>query len=1159
MSTLCTACGFNNPPGMRFCGNCGARLSEVAPTHQDPISSPGDLGVMMGADLIERFRVAGLQAAGQRRNVTVLFVDLTDYTRLAEEIDSEDLYDIIQQFINLLVAAVYKFDGMVDKIVGDGLMALFGAPIGHENNAELALRSALEMQQGLAVFNQKVQGRLGHALQMHIGLHSGTVIVGGVGSNMLMDYTAIGDTVNLAHRLEETAGPGTMMVSESVFRQTRMLFDYEMVPALSLKGIQRKVTGYKLIGPKDRPGRVRGVEGLTSPMVGRDTELTQLKQAVMATISNQSGGFAMIFGEAGIGKSRLLAELRAQVRDEKVAIYEGQSLTYRRSVAYWIFLDLMRNYLGVSANAPEAQVRARLAELVEANIGDSAGDTIPYLEHLLSLKPSSPTAAVRINQLDADQLRQQIFIAVRDLFVAESQQRPVLLILDDLHWADDASLDLLNFLLTSIHSAPIYICGISRPVEGGLLTQVVAQAEKRLSTQYLLIQLKSLPQEKSEQLLYQLLTIPDLPLELREQIVQRAAGVPFYLEEILRMLIDDGIIYRDGIHWRLYPEADISSLGVPDNLRALILARFDRLDQQQRRILQVSAVIGREFSIAVVEAVLTSMSGAWIDDQLSQLVERGFIVPQLDSHQSDYAFRHVLTSDAIYSTLLRKDRADLHGRVGEATEALYADRLSEYIYLLARHYSWSPRLDRALHYLILAGQKSARDYINEQAREYFEQCIQLLSSVAHDDSQAFAVYKGLGDVLVFIGEYDHAREYYHLAEKFIDKDDLQQASVYVDLLRKLGTTFERQSDYDQVLEYLTQAQTYLTNCNADLSNEWARVWNDIGWIHFRRGNFEKASELFQRALELVVDTDSYSVIASIYNRLGGVAYMQGNWDEAAKYLRNSIAIREAIGDDAGLVSSTNNLGNLEIEMGRYDDALADLKRNFDLVKRLGQSDGISVAYNNLGWLYILRGELDEAYDSLNSALELANQIGFTSLIREVRKNFGELYLAREQWEQAQSVLLEVVPTFEKMGANDQLLTIYRFLGEAAVGKGDLDQAFQWSHKIDEITQQYGENMDGLPTLLRGELLCFKGMLAIQVQEYEQANRNLEQSLEIFRKLHSRLKIGRALHQIGCLAISKGNQQLASDSFSEAETIFREIGASLDACRAEEARLAIREA
>ena len=850
-------------------------------------------------------------------------------------------------------------------------------------------------------------------------------------------------------------------------------------------------------------------------------------------MTEPGGGFAMIFGEAGIGKSRLLSELKSVIDRDTFRIYEGQSLTYRRSVAYWIFFDLMRDFLGVSANAPEAQVRARLAELTEKILGERASEIVPYLEHLLSLKPSSATAAVRINQLDADQLRQQIFIAVRDLFVAESQHHPVLLILDDLHWADDASLDLLRFMLDSVHSASLFICGISRPVDDGSLTQILERTQRRLEDRYTLIQLAKLPEEISEQLLYQLLTIPELPPTLKNQIVQRAAGIPFYLEEILRMLIDDAIIYKDGIHWRLYPEAEISSIGVPDNLQALILARFDRLDQQQRRILQVAAVIGREFSVALLEAVLLGLSGTWIEDQLLQLAERGFIIPRIDSHQADFAFRHVLTSDAIYSTILRRDRGELHGQVGEAIEVLYADRLSEYIYLLARHYSWSPRLDRALQYSILAGQKSARDFINDQAREYYDQALQLLAKVEYGNSQAFDVHLGLGDALAFGGEYENARDHYQEAQKFIAKDDCQFAKSYVELYQSIGRTYARQGDYDQALNYLSQAHQVLDSCPDENPTERAGVWNDMGWIQFRRGNFEEAGETLQKALGLVVDSGAYGVIASIYNRLGGVAYYHGDWDRAAEYLRNSISIRESIGDVAGLASSSNNLGNLEIEMGLFDDALEDLKRNFELVNRLGQVEGIAVAYNNLGWLYILRGEMEEAKNSLDRALDLANQIGFSSLVREAHKNIGELYLAQKQWDKAQSMLIEVVPSFEELGANDQLLNIYRLVGEASIGKGDLAQAMIWAEKVDHIAEEFAVKKADIPALQRGELFRFRGMLAIQKQDWEQADRDLQRSLDVFRKLRSQLNIGRSLFQLGCLAIAQDQNETAMGYFDEA--------------------------
>lgn len=1148
MSSLCNACGFNNPPGMRFCGNCGARLSNGESVAQAPVNTT-NLGVMMGADLIARFREAGLQAAGQRRNVTVLFVDLTDYTRLSETIDSEDLYEIIQQYINILVSSVYKFDGMVDKIVGDGLMALFGAPIGHENNAELAVLSALDMQAGLDLLNQELSHRLDHELQMHIGLHTGTVVVGGLGSNMLMDYTAIGDTVNLAHRLEEVAEPDTILVSESVYRQTRMLFNYVSEPSLLLKGIQRAVTGYRIVGQKSRPGRVRGVEGLSSPMIGRDAELEQLKQAALRMRQTSSGGFAMILGEAGIGKSRLLRELKTQLEKDEIRILEGQSLTYRRSVAYWIFFDLLRNYLGVSAYAPASQVRARLSEMGQQMFGERASEVIPYLEHLLSLKPTSAADADRFSQLDGDQLRQQIFIAVRDLLIAESERQPVLLILDDLHWADDASLDLLRFILDSVPRVPLFICGISRPVEEGLLTQIVRQSQRRLQDSHITIQLSKLPEEMSEQLLYQLITISDLPPVLKEQIVQRAAGVPFYLEEILRALIDDAIIYKDGNQWRLYHEAGIASIGVPDNLQALILARFDRLDQQQRRILQVSSVIGRDFSVAMIETVLSGLSGSWIEDQLSILIERGFIISKSGPHQVDYTFRHVLTSDAIYSTLLRRDRGELHGQVGEAIEGLYADRLNEYIYILARHYSWSPRLDKALYYLILAGQKSARDFINVQAREYFEQALQILPQVEHEPLQAFKVNMGLGDAKVLSGEYHNAREHYRLARNSLDVMMLDDPKNDIVVSRKISKTYERQGDYDQALAYLSLAQQSLDSYSTEFPIERAEVWNDIGWILVRRGDFAEAGDTFRQALELVNETDAYGVIASIYNRLGGVTYYQGEWDQAAEYLRSSISICESIGDVAGLASSSNNLANLEIDMGLYDDALDDMKRNLQLVKSLGQVESIAVAYNNLGWLYTLRGETDGAKENLQNALDLALQIGFSSLVREVRKNIGELYLGLRQWDLTQEILTDILPSFEDLGANDQLLNIYRLLGEAAIGAGNLDQAMIWAQKVDVVAESFAKKQTSLPYMQRGELLRFRGMLSIQKQEWEQADRDLLRSVDVFRKLRSRLNVGRSLYQLGILSLAQEKNEEANRYFDEATQIFLEIGAQLDARRA----------
>ena len=310
-------------------------------------------------------------------------------------------------------------------------------------------------------------------------------------------------------------------------------------------------------------------------------------------------------------------------------------------------------------------------------------------------------------------------------------------------------------------------------------------------------------------------------------------------------------------------------------------------------------------------------------------------------------------------------------------------------------------------------------------------------------------YMGMGDSLAFNGEYQEARRHFRLAKQVIDDiESIKNAEVTSGLYRKIAKTFERQGEYDLALVELKLAQKALDNSVVPNPIEQAEVWNEIGWIHFRRGEFSDAGGLFLQALKTAENENAYRVVASICNRLGGVEYFQGDWELAARYLRKSIEIRERIGDVIGLASSTNNLGNLEIEMGEFDNALEDLNRNLELVQRLGQVEGVAVAHNNLGWLFTLRGELDEAKSSLIKSLELAISIGYTSLVREATKNIGELYLVMEDWVQAREALTEVAPAFEELGANDQLLHVYRLLGETALGCGEIDVARRWSNRLE---------------------------------------------------------------------------------------------------------------
>jgi class 3 adenylate cyclase/tetratricopeptide (TPR) repeat protein len=1140
---------------MRFCGNCGVRLVLETPPEAKPLLTTGvavpSLGVLMGSDLAERLRQAGIEATGQRRNVTVLFTDLSGYTSLSGRIDSEDLYDIVQQFIAQMINNVYKYEGVVDKLTGDGLMALFGAPISHENNAERGVRAALDMQNDLIQLSRQLKAEMGVELHMRVGLHSGSVIVGGIGSDSMMNYTAIGDTVNLAHRIEEAAPPGRILVSESVYRQVRAFFDCQQVAILNPKGIAHPVVAYSVVGLKARPGSTRGIDGLYAPMIGRDQELIQLKNAVESLLSTRKSHFAVITGEAGLGKTRLTSEFKAFLDQQPVLVLEGQSLAYRR-VSYWLIREALYNYLRLPPTTPPLQVRERLSRQVYQLMGTHTSQVLPFLEHLLSLPYSEPSTPERLKQLDAGQLRQRIFLAVRDLLIRESYDRPLVIILDDLHWADEASLDLLQYLMEPLRQSPVFFLAISRTIPPGSLKNVVDWAERNLDDRFYRVHLQSLSLENSKQLLYLLLSIPDLPEKLREQILTRAAGVPFYLEEILRMLIDQGVIRNEHGRWVVVPGVELASLGVPDTLQGLILARFDRLENVQKHILQVASVIGKDFSIPVLGAVLRSSEPGEFHTVIDFLVEREFIMPQPGAPDTEYTFRHVLMSDAIYSTMLRKERSALHGKVGEVIEEMYAGRLEEQIELLANHYRWSPKLDKALHYLILAGQKAVRNHVYEQARGYFDSAHQFLLKAEHLPYQEYQVHTGLGDTLAFVGEYPQARQHFQDALVALYREEKEYSEEQSSLNRRLGKTHERQGEYDQALDYLSRAEQILNCASCNYPMERAETWSDIAWIHFRRANFVEARNLLHRALWLVEDTNAYAVIASIYNRLGGVAYNEGDWDQAVEYLRKSISIREAIGDMVGLASSSNNLGNLEIELGQFDNALETLSHYYDLVRRLGQVEGIAVAHNNLGWLHILRGEPEEARRELAEALELASQIGYSSLLREVLKNQGELHLALQEWEQAIHTLSQVAPDLESLGANDQLLHTYLELGEASLGLGDVPSASHWLQKSEDIVAVFDGNGEQVPAVQRGELCRFRGMLSTRQGDLEAAQRDLEESKHIFEELHSRFYLGRTTYQMGVLAEAKGEQEQAERYFSEAGQLFSNVGAKLEKDRVTEA-------
>ena len=1151
--------------------------------------------MLTGKDVKERLRQAGIDAAGQRRNVTVLFADLTNYTKVTQSLEDEGVFELIKRYLQVLAEDVYHYEGVVDKFTGDGLMALFGAPIAYENTAERAVRAALDMQAGIAMMRAGFLDEYGVDLQMRIGLNSGSVIVGNIGVEQMMDYTAVGDTVNLASRLETAADPGTILVSEAVYRQTKALFAFKEIPDLQLKGYAEPITAYRVLGIKRKPGSVRGIEGLHAPLIGRLKELTKLRKVVDILQERGEGQLVLIVGEAGIGKSRITSELKTDMDPEFVHVFEGRSLTYRKSIPYWIFMDLLRNYLGVSEDTPETVVEEKLRQQVEKSLGKSAAKTLPYLQKLLSPGLLGKGVAAQIEALDAEHLRQQIFLAIRDLFMAEAQQRPTVLVLEDLHWADEASIELIYFLMDSLKEIPLMIYGITRPYQNGPLKRIEERARERLADQFTIIELHNLSQSESTQLLDQLLTIPDFPEPVLNQIIHKSAGIPFYLEEILRMLIERNMIRREGEHWRLVPGVEVTSLKVPDTLNDLILTRFDRLDMVCRRVLQATSVIGREFSLPILRLVLADqVQEDQIHGTLDELIHREFILPPTgsppdkgspplpvaeahpleahpleahpleahpleahpleahpytDAHPSPgqelYAFRHVLVSDAVYGTMLRHDRSHFHLLVAQALEKLYAGRLDGYVEILANHYLRSPELDRALHYLILAGQKAAMNFANEQARQHFVAALGLLPKVVYQPSQAYQIHMGMGDLLTYVGEYHAARTHLQSAKEAIEVED---SDIFInelsDLDRKMGVTFERQGDFDKALTRLSVAMHRLREAKASSPLAHARIVNDMGWIYYRRGEIDFAEMYLNLALGQVEGTEHTNLTASIYNRLGGVYFQKDQLDQAAEYVQKSLALREELGDIVEMARTYNNLGLLEWKRSRWENALKNFRRSMELNNTLGDVEAMIQLQGNISLLLIDRGELAEAEKYLLESLRRADAIGHNFLKAVAYLNLSRYWLARKDWESALSSAQNSLDVSTKIGSQDILLDIWWCMGESHFGAGDLDQALEAAQVAMKMLETRGTKILG-PTQERGLFLRLMGKIERVRGNLETARQSLDESLGQFKSLDNRLELGRTYVELARWCKAAGDPLEAKSYLEMAEEIFKRLGAGLD--------------
>jgi class 3 adenylate cyclase len=677
---------------------CSRVLMTDATDRTDPAGTPGAKAAMRG----------------ERRVITALFCDVVNSTGLAERLDPEDWTDIMNRAFEHLNAPIQRYGGTVAKLMGDAVLAFFGAPVAHEDDPRRAVLAGLEMVDGIKDYSEEVRRQYGFDFNVRVGINTGPVVVGDVGSSAANEYTAMGDAMNIAARMEQTAAPGTVQVSGDTYRLISNMFEFESLGGVELKGKSEPVPAYRVL--RSKVGVMPRTDRVSAPLIGRDEQFARLKKA-LADLGLGRGGIVSIIGEAGLGKSRLLTEL---YQEWERSGNEGRwdvtrGIPYDSSRPYGLFQNFARDMFGIDADDPTDVIHDKLVKGLRSKLGpneDAIALCSVAMERLIAAK-----VLHEAKEFSAEIIRDDIYNNMYPALRESTTTGPLVMIVDDMQWADPASVDLLSHLLKLVDEVPILFIFAFRPERQSPAWQLKQRAEAEFPHRYTEIILQPLDAADTNALVSALLNIADLPDELRQLIMRKTDGNPYFIEEVVRSLVEQGFIIATdgGLHWKA--EAKLEDIAIPDSLQALLMARIDRLDAQTRSTLQTASVIGRSFLYRVLEKI--SDSAIMLDKQLGSLERAELLREAGRMPELEYIFKHDLARDAAYNTILNRKRREVHQRVAEAIESLFPDRLEEHAHRIAQHFSLAGDHENAMKYFAMAGEAAAGVHATAEGASHF--------------------------------------------------------------------------------------------------------------------------------------------------------------------------------------------------------------------------------------------------------------------------------------------------------------------------------------------------------------------------------------------------------------------------------------------------------
>lgn len=1080
---------------------------------------------------------------GSHRLVTVMFLNFYGVDELIEELGPEhckSITEILNIYFVKMGAIISRYGGTISRvdsyIIGQRILALFGALRAHEDDPQRAIRAGLEMNRVLEEVNLQVAELLeaipdlnvefnDAAIKQRIAINSGFVFAANVGSANRREFTVMGDQVNVTARLMSKSRDGEVLIGHATAKSVEANFELEEQKSVKVKGIDEALRPFLVIHPRELARGSRHYAA--TPLIGRQKELAKAQEAAQRSLQ-ANGQILIIYGVSGIGKTRLVEEIIAYGTGLGMELLLGTSLSYGSTLTYHPWAEILGTYFRVRASdAPSIRIKA-LEKGMQA-IGEQ--DWTPVIGTVLGLDIDENELT---RDLDAKLRRQRVLDLMVKLLQYRAQAQPLLLILEDAHWADSASMELINYLLRNIFDQPILMVLPHRPDDG--LPNWKAQPNS------VEIHLQEMSDEPSIAIIQGMIGPIQVPASIQDLILKKAGGNPFFIGELVRSLMDTGVLDQDSSGTWQFNEEEIS-VDLPDTVHGVIISRIDRLDEHDRVILQAASVVGRDFPVQTLMGVL-SQNGKdqWIDSRLNHMHGMG-LIELADMEAGNYRFIHLTTREVVYESLSFGLRRNLHTQIGEFIEDTFTGSLREHTNMLAYHYFLGQSWSKALDYNLQGGHYAQTEFANDIAITSFENALEAAGKLEEDNrtlrDQELA-HEALGEVLTLVGRYDEAMNHYNAARAILETESHweEQPLQLADLARKTADVLERQSEYAIAFEWLHKGLSYVDKFSSSIAT--ARIYLMGAGLHHRQGNNEKATEWCQKSLATTAKIrtrEGQHVTAHTYYLLGAAQYRLSEFEFALESCEQSLRLYDEIDDYLGQARAYNNLAIVYSDLGNWEKSSEAYHKSLTMNKKIGNIQDEGFVANNLGNINLYRGEWDKAETYYLDSKAIWKRIGAPLPEAVTLSNLAQVYIYRENLTAAESTLHESQTIFNKIGSKDFLPEIERRWGEFYLHRGELAEA----KKHTQLSIELAGKLDA--RLEEGMSLRVLGEVDLVMGDYDSAKIALQQSLNLLNELKSEYEAAKTKLALARLAMQM--QKPSQEKLAEVLRTFAKLGALED--------------